>query len=85
MDCVNFEEWSRSSGERETSSLISLNGADSKSTLVEKVLEKMEKEPPCGTSAWWDYSEKRADAEIKMGKYKTFENGEEYLKYLKTL
>jgi len=53
--------------------------------LVEKVLEKMEKEPPCGTSAWWDYSEKRADAEIKMGKYKTFENGEEYLKYLKTL
>lgn len=53
--------------------------------LVETVLEKMEKEPEYGTSAWWNYSEKRADAEIKTGKYKTFQSGKEYLKYLKTL
>ena len=44
-----------------------------------------EEEPPYGSEAWWEWSDKKAMEEIKTGKYTTVRNKRELQRYLSSL
>ena len=48
-------------------------------TIKSKLLDG---EPPYGSDQWWEWSEKRADADIKAGRVVKFDSVEETIKWL---
>jgi hypothetical protein len=50
--------------------------------LKEKIIDH---EPPHGTKAWWDWSERKADEDIKKGNVVTFSSVKEMQKHLDSL
>ncbi len=44
-----------------------------------------EKEPPYGSDAWWEWSDKKAKEEIKQGKGITLHNKKELKEFFKNL
>ena len=41
-----------------------------------------EQEPPYGSDEWWEWSDKKAKEDIKMGRVKKFDSAEEAIKWL---
>lgn len=41
-----------------------------------------EEEPPYGSAAWWTWSDKKANADIKAGRIMKFDSTEEAIKWL---
>ncbi len=41
-----------------------------------------QQEPPYGSEEWWEWSEKRADEDIKAGRVFKFDSAEEAIKWL---
>lgn len=41
-----------------------------------------EKEPPYGSDEWWEWSERRADEDIKTGKLVRFDSVKDAIKWL---
>lgn len=55
---------------------------------VEAINEKLEGAPPYGSNEWWEWSEKKADEDIKMGRVSAILRNknelQEFLNSLKT-
>ncbi|MDH7476225.1 MAG: hypothetical protein QHH09_02000 [Microgenomates group bacterium] len=49
------------------------------------LLEKIEREPVYGTDEWWDWSDKKAVADIKKGNYLVFDSPKKLKKHLDSL
>lgn len=50
--------------------------------LLAKLVEDREKEPPYGSTAWWEWSDHKALEDIKTGRYKSFASAKDMVKYL---
>lgn len=65
-----------------------LSRLDQLSRVVEAINEKLENAPSYGSNKWWEWSEKRADEDIKMGRVSVALNNkndlQEFLDSLKT-
>lgn len=52
-----------------------LSRLDQLVTEVAAIKHKLfEEEPVYGSNEWWEWSEKKADEDIKAGRYKTYNN-----------
>ncbi len=47
--------------------------------------EKLEGAPPYGSTEWWEWSNKKAQEEIKNGRYTSLHNKKELQQYLNSL
>ncbi|MBI3289822.1 hypothetical protein HYZ78_00315 [Candidatus Microgenomates bacterium] len=47
--------------------------------------EKFDAEPPYGSDAWWEWSDKKAEEDIRTGRYTKVSNKKELQKYLDSL
>lgn len=45
-----------------------LSRLDQLGRMVEAINEKLESAPPYGSDEWWEWSEKKADEDIKAGR-----------------
>lgn len=54
-------------------------------TEVVSLREKVEQEPPYGSKAWWEWSDKKAQEDIKAGRYTVVRNKKELHQFLDSL
>ena len=52
---------------------------------VASLNEKLEGAPPYGSNEWWEWSNKKAQEDIKNGRYSTLHNKKELQEYLNSL
>ncbi len=52
---------------------------------VEAISEKLETAPPYGSNEWWEWSEKRADEDIKAGRVTVMHNKKQLQQFLDSL
>jgi len=49
---------------------------------VSTLADRFEKEPPEGSDAWWDWSDKKALDEMKKGQYVEFNSAKDMVNFL---
>lgn len=49
---------------------------------LKEVKETLDREPPYGSDAWWNWSDRRAMEDFAAGRYKTFRTNREFKAYL---
>lgn len=61
---------------------IIIDRLDELTKEVKTIKQKLAEEPPYGTTAWWEWSEKKADKDIKSGKVIKFDSVKDAIKWL---
>lgn len=62
-----------------------LSRLDQLTQTVETISEKLESAPQYGSAQWWEWSNKKAQEDIKNGRYATLHNKKELQEYLNSL